>query len=405
MLIDFFIYSIKNLKNRKLRTWLTLLGIVMGIASVIALTTVGDGLRLGVSSQFGATSADIITIQASGVQGGGPPGSGVPNPLKKEWVEDIDKISGVDVAIGRLISTLKIEFNNIEEIGFAGSVPYGNARTKLKEIQGLKAAKGRLLKDGDRGKVVVGNTYADSGSEFKKAMDLGNKIKINDKDFEIIGIMKKMGSFITDNAFFINEDEQRDLTGNTKYVSLIAVKVQNLNDMEYVKANIEKYLRKKRDVKVGEEDFSVQTAEASLKSVNSVLGGVQAFIVIIAAISMIVGAIGIINTMFTSVLERRKEIGIMKAIGAKNSDIFVLFLVESGMLGLIGGLIGLILGKSLGILGNNAISSWLGIVIPLRLDISFMLLTLIGSFLLGAISGIVPAMQAAKLPPVEALRQ
>jgi len=121
--------------------------------------------------------------------------------------------------------------------------------------------------------------------------------------------------------------------------------------MDRTKEDIEKLMRKRRDVDIGEEDFEVSTPEAMLETVNSVLGGVQAFIVIIASISILVGALGIVNTMTTSVLERRKEIGIMKAIGGTNRQVFMQFFFESGMLGFIGGLVGVVLGTLISTLG------------------------------------------------------
>jgi len=163
-------------------------------------------------------------------------------------------------------------------------------------------------------------------------------------------------------------------------------------------------LRKRRNVKIGEEDFQVSTPQAMLEQVNSVLGGIQAFIVIIASISILVGAIGIINTMTTSVLERKKEIGIMKAIGARNKHIFFQFFVESGLMGLVGGILGIIFGLIIGYAGTYGINSFLGSESSPEINIILIVGALIGSFLIGAIAGIFPAMRAANQNPVEALR-
>jgi putative ABC transport system permease protein len=404
MLTDFFLYSLRNLGKRKLRTALTLLGIIVGIASVITLTTLGEGLRLAITSQFSSVSTDIITIQASGVQGYGPPGTGVASPLKKDYAPDISKLPGVELAVGRMISTFKAEFNDIQDFVFAGSMPDGDGRKLVQTQLALKIEEGRALRDGDSGKVVLGHNYASNDNYFKRAVHAGDRILINSKSFEVVGIMKKAGSFIVDSVVLMNEEDQRDLSGNKENVNLIVVKVKDLRDMDAARDNINRYLRKERDVKVGEEDFSVETPQQALESVNSILGGIQAFIVIIASISMIVGAVGIINTMFTAVLERRKEIGVMKAIGARNSDIFSLFLIESGLIGLVGGFIGVTSGKAIGILGILSLNNFLGVTAGIKWDFSLMLITLVGSFILGAVAGIVPAMQAAKMAPVNALR-
>ena len=404
MLIDLFIYSFKNLKNRKLRTWLTMLGIVIGIASVIALIGLGGGLRMAITGQFGTISADILTIQAGGVALAGPPGTGVVNPLKNDYVDEIGKLSDVDVSIGRLLESGILEFNDQQGIGIAASMPYGDNRRVVEEIVNLEATAGRLLRDEDTYKVVLGSNFMKEDNGFDKKILPGMKVLINDKEFEVVGILKALGSFFIDGAVLINEDVLRDLVDNKDNVDIIMARAKSINDVDKAQVSIEKYLRKKRGVKEGEEDFSVETAQASIDTVNDVLGGVQAFIIIIAAISMVVGAIGIINTMFTAVLERRKEIGIMKSIGAKNSDIFYLFFFESGLLGTAGGLMGVIMGSLMAFAGTNALGSLLGLSVAPDISLTLVIGSLVGSFLLGAASGVVPAMQAATMHPVDALR-
>jgi len=163
-------------------------------------------------------------------------------------------------------------------------------------------------------------------------------------------------------------------------------------------------MREERDVKEGEEDFEVSTPEASLSTVNDVIFGIQVFIIIIALISVFVGAVGIVNTMTTSVMERKREIGIMKAIGARNEQIFLQFFIEAGLLGLIGGILGAIVGTLISILGILGINSFIGSELKPSIDFLLILFTLTFSFLIGAVSGIVPAMNAAKQNPVDALR-
>ena len=164
-------------------------------------------------------------------------------------------------------------------------------------------------------------------------------------------------------------------------------------------------MRRDRGQKEGEEDFSVQTTEQLMESYSSILDIVQYVLVGIAAISLLVGGVGITNTMYTAVLQRRKEIGIMKAIGAKNSDILILFLLESGFLGLAGGIIGIIIGVSMS-KGVEIISQeYMG---QMALQVTFPFSLIFGamafSYIVGSLAGILPAMQAAKMHPVDALR-
>jgi putative ABC transport system permease protein len=196
----------------------------------------------------------------------------------------------------------------------------------------------------------------------------------------------------------------RDIINAPERVDIIGVKVKNKNLIPEAQEDIEKLLRRTRGVKEGEEDFSVQTPEAALESLNDILTGIQVFIAIIASISIIVGMIGIINTMLTAVLERKKQIGIMKAIGAKNSDIFYMFFIESGMMGLMGGLAGTIIGSLVAYGGTLAIGGLVGTELSPGINVVVIISALAGSFIIGALAGIVPAMRAASQHPVDALR-
>ena len=204
----------------------------------------------------------------------------------------------------------------------------------------------------------------------------------------------------------MNEQDLRDLMGRQgdDYDQIIAEMEPNAN-VEKVQLDIEKRLRKIRNVKEGEEDFSIETPASIIESVNSVILGIQIFVYIIAAISILVGGIGIMNTMYTAVVERTKEIGIMKSIGAKNSTIFSLFFIESGFLGAVGGIIGAILGWGLAtglsfvgrlVLGSDLISA--------SISPTLIFSSILFSFILGSFFGTLPAIQASKLNPVDALR-
>ncbi|MFW6282994.1 MAG: ABC transporter permease, partial [Minisyncoccales bacterium] len=144
---DYFLLAIRNLKRRGLRSWLTLLGIVIGITTVVSLITLGSGLQTAVNSQFGVSSTQVITVQAGGITGYGPPGTGVSNPLNRDDADEIEKISGVEAAIPRNIETIsKITYRNIDAPGFAMSLPDEQKELDLGyELLNLKAEKGRLV--------------------------------------------------------------------------------------------------------------------------------------------------------------------------------------------------------------------------------------------------------------------
>lgn len=401
---DYFVLAFGNLKHRGLRSWLTLLGILIGITAVVSLVMLGDGLRAAVNGQFGISSTQVISVQAGGLSAYGPPGSGVVNPLTIDDLREIEKIDSVERVLRRNIPQMRIEFNDQLLFGYGINVPSGNDRTFVYDNIEVEAEVGRLLKDGDNNYVYLGNNFLTDKVGLGKPVKVGSKLLIENKSFEVIGINKKKGSFIFDNVVYMNEQSLADLMNYGDKIDIIVVEVKNKDLMNKTKIEIEKTLRKTRNVKVGEEDFEVSTPEASLAQVNNILGGIQAFIIIIASVSIIVGAVGIVNTMTTSVLERRKEIGIMKAIGAKNSQVFLQFFIESGLLGLIGGIVGIILGGLIGFAGINGLNQFLGSEAAPNMNLIFLSLVLLGSFLIGAIAGIAPALQAANQNPVEALR-
>jgi len=404
MFSDYFKLAFRNLKHRGVRSWLTLLGIFIGVTAVVALISLGNGLQLAVSSQFGVSATELISVQAGGVSGFGPPGTGAVDPLTSKEFDAIEKLSSVKNAVKRYISSGKLEYNKIVIFGYVTNIPNGEDRDFFYEQLEKKPIAGRFLKDGERGKIFLGyNFYVDKVGLDKEIIP-GKIVLIQDKKFEVVGILDKKGSFVFDNAVYMNDDDFLELFNYGDKIDIIAVQPTDKNELYRTKADIEKALRKVRDVKEGEENFEVSTPEASLATVNSILGGVKAFIVIIAFISIFIGALGIVNTMTTSVLERKREIGIMKAVGARNSQVFWQFFIESSLLGLLGGIIGATFGTLLGILGVQALNNFLGTELGCNIDFVLIFITLLGSFIIGGVSGIVPAMNAAKQDPVEALR-
>ncbi|MFQ5531411.1 MAG: ABC transporter permease [Candidatus Nanoarchaeia archaeon] len=407
MLGDYFALALGNLKHRGLRSWLTILGIFIGIAAVVALISMGQALQTAVTGQFAGLSVDRLTIQNKG-SGFGPPGSTVVEKLNDNDLEVIKNINGVDKVVTRLIRVANIEYNDVAGFSFIADIPQDKELANfIYESFSFEALDGRLLKEGDSGKVVLGNHFVkESQSDFGKLVKVGKKILINGKDFEIIGILKETGSFqLNDVAFVITEDLEEVLEIKDE-IDLIVVQVQDKDEIEDVAKRIEDSLRRDRNEKLGEESFEVETPIQTLGSINTILNIINLIVVGIAALSLVVGGVGIANTMYTSVVERTKEIGVMKAVGAKNQDVLILFLIEAGLLGLVGGIVGAVIGLvgAVGIsnLANNALG-----VSSFAVIVSYPLLAgAIGfSFFVGILSGILPAIQASKLNVVDALRK
>lgn len=401
---DHFLLAFGNLRKRGIRSWLTMLGIFIGIAAVVSLISLGDGLRDAVSAQFGILDVDTLTIQNKGT-GFGPPGSTVVEKLNSHDLRIISNTPGVKITSARMIRVAKVEYNKIAEFKYIGTLP--SDKDELNEIYKsgeINLLSGRLLSANDRGKILLGYDYLNQ-EEFDKKIRVGSTIIIQGTEFKVAGFLKRTGSFTINSVILMNDNDLKEILGIDDEIDLILAKVEEVGRVEEVAKEIENRLRKDRKLDIGEEDFSVQTPAQSLETVNSILGIINIIVTGIAMISLIVGAIGIANTMYTSVLERTREIGIMKAIGAKNSDVLVLFLIEAGLLGLVGGIVGAGFGLGFAYLVSFIASS---AVSALNFNINFSFGLVFGSigfaFLIGSLSGIFPALQASRLKPVEALR-
>jgi len=404
MLKDYFRLAYRNFRQRKLRSWLTMLGIFMGIAAIVSLLSLSGGLKEAIAQQFVQLGSNKVIVQAAG-GGLGPPGTGVPVHLTIHDKEVIEKVKGVDIAVGRLIRIFNLEFNNENKYTYAVSYPKDlDERQLVIEANSYKIDQGKLPDKNDAYDVVVGYDFAQNF--FEKKIELRNTITIQSKHFKVIGILKKSGNPQQDSTMVIPEGTYRDLLGIVDQYDLIPVQVAPGEDVSVVSASIAKELRKWHKVDEGKEDFTIQTPEEIIATLNTIITIIQGVLIGIAAISLVVGGIGIMNTMYTAVLQRTKEIGIMKAVGAQNNEIMFLFLIESGFIGFLGGLIGVILGfgisKLVEIIAYQLFQSAL-------IKASFSPFLLIGSllfaFTIGAASGTFPARQAAKLKPVDALRK
>jgi len=403
MLFDYLKLAIENIMHRKLRAWLTILGIVVGIAAVVALVSLGQGLQYTVNQQFSKIGADKVTIQAKGSQGA--PGSSTGNTiLTKSDYDVVKKSQGVEGAVQVLLRTGKIEFNKKTKYSSVRGLPIDDTSKIYLETGVYDVGQGRFLKQGDKNKIVIGPELAKS-TTFGKPININSKITINGKDFTVIGIFKEGGNPGISSAIVMTLDDERDLFNTPDEISMIEVKVKDAQQLDKTIETIKKDLRRHRNVKEGQEDFSVQSTKQYIESFLIVFNVITVLLVGLASISLLVGAIGIANTMYTAVLERTREIGVMKAIGAKNSDILQIFLIESSLIGLVGGIIGMLLGVLISKGAEIAIGAFLGkgffmVFLP------WWLLAGAAGFALvvGALSGILPAKQAAEMNPVEALR-
>jgi putative ABC transport system permease protein len=405
MLSDSFLLAIKNLKKRGIRSWLTVLGVFIGIAAVVSLISLSNGLQTAITGQFSGTlSTDVLVFQNAGT-GFGPPGSTAVRKINQNDIDIIESVPGVKETIPRLIRMVKFEYNDIATFNYIASIPKDQEKVDMvNKVANLVIVKGNLLEAGDKGKVVLGDDFI-KNSPYEKEIHVGSSITIQGKKFEVKGILKRGSSFQINSVILMPEDDLKDILNIGDEYDIVAIKIDNPDNAQQIADNIVRKIRKDRNEKVGEEDFTIQTPAQALQAVSTILGVIGIVVTGIAAISLIIGGIGIANTMFTSVLERTREIGVMKAIGAKNSNILSVFLIESGLLGLVGGIAGALFGLGAAYLLASVASQTLGINFPVTLSWPLLLGAIAFSFFIGLISGIIPAIKASRMNPVEALRK
>lgn len=403
--------SFNMLLHSKLRSWLTVLGIFIGVVSVIAIISLGQGLQASVSSQLEGLGQDVITITSGSGQAMGPPrhngGSTTTNveELSNKDIQTLKLVPGVKYINGIISGQVEVIYQSeTARISLQGYDP-----TTFNEFVTTSLESGRYLGQGDANAIVIGNRLAHK--VYTRELEVGFLLKIDDKNFRVVGILEPSTGFGgSDNAIYMSTKNARELLKDTSDLesdeySSLAVKVNDPEFVEKITEKIEDALRNSHHVAKGKEDFSVISAAALQDQLGTITGFITLFLGFIAAISLLVGGIGVANTMFTSVVEKTRDIGVMKAIGAKNNDILLIFLFNSGMLGLIGGLLGVGFSVMLSLLiPLLGISLGDGVALTMPINIWLMSGGLAFSMGIGMISGAIPARSASKLKPVDALR-
>ncbi len=405
MFKDFFKLAWENLTHRQVRSWLTVIGIVIGIAAVVALVSLGRGLQYTIDEQFSKIGADKITVAAKSASQGGPGMTDTGIILTNDDLDVVRKSQGVEESVAALQKIARVEFNNKAKYQFIRGLPVDDSRLVWESAGIYNIEIGRTLKDGDKNKIIIGPELAKE-SVFGREIKVNDKIAINEVDFTVVGIIEGGNNPGVSSIIVMTLDDARELFDEPDEATMIMVKIYNAEELDQTVENIKKDLRRHRDVEEGKEDFTVESTKKYVESFLTIFNVVSTLLIGLASISLLVGAIGIANTMYTAVLERNREIGIMKSIGAKNSDITQIFLIESAMIGFVGGTIGTLMGAGLALLAEKLIGTFLGegffqVFLPWWLLLGAIAFAVI----IGTISGIFPARQAANLNPVDALRK
>lgn len=411
-IIDSFFIAMRSLAANKLRSALTMLGVIIGVGSVITLMSVGSGAEASITSSIQDMGTNLIyaTSKTPGVQGM----MAMASPAFSFTMSDVKAIAERVPSVKAVVPIIE----NYVEVAAGGESTLGvvEATTPdFEQVLNYPLADGQSISDkniaGRDMVVVVGEKVATT--LFGDESAVGKKVKVNDRQFTVIGVLEKKGGQMMgmsqDSVVImpITTYQTRLFPGRTvrgeDAISELAIQIDSTKVADIVSADTSDLLMQRhRITEAGKEDFLIMTQEQMLGMVQQVTGILTIVLGAIASISLIVGSIGIMNIMLVSVTERTREIGIRKAVGAKRRDILLQFLLEAAMLSLTGGIIGIVGGVGVSWLVST-FSAALGYSIQALVTLNTVMLAIFVSLFIGLVSGVYPAMRAARLNPIDAL--
>ncbi len=394
--MDGVILAYRNIKERKARSLLTFLGIAVGIAAIISLIAVGYGMQYAITEEL-VSFADTISVMPGKII----PGLGYVElgAFTERDIEDVSRISGVKDIAPLMMKMVEVEYRGERmPVQIIGADP-----RDLEEWyeEYVVFQEGRWIRERDYKGCTIG--YSVAHEYFKNDININDRITIKGSEFVVVGIFEKAGMVASsdlDPAIFLTTKSAQDVLG-TDEVSMLLVKIRDIDRAEKIAEEIEEKIDENHNL----EGFTqAMTMTSMIEQIGTIFLIIQAVLVGIASIALVVGCIGIMNTMLMSVMERTHEIGIMKAIGATNRNIMFLFLVEAGMISLIGGILGCILGtivaKAIGMIA----SAYIGMDMPAIVTPTVAVGSILIAILVGVVSGLYPARKAAMMSPIEAVR-
>jgi putative ABC transport system permease protein len=396
---EFFTLTFKAIRFRPLRSWLTVLGVIIGVILVVIILCLGSGIKNSVGKLLQMFGSDYIIIfpgketnPFAGIMGG--------QRFRDKDLEDLEQISVVNFVLPMDVASMNLEFEGEKKTTMIHGGPWKEMREVFEASQGMKVEKGEWPTDDQADDVIVG--YLVANEMFQKKIDIGDSLIIKSKRMRVAGILARIGVQDDDNSVYLSLNRLRSITGISSGAITAFIKTTPGANLDIIARQVRSRLEQQEVVR----DFSVLTPEKVDRLAGGILSLVELVFMALGLISLLVGAVGIMNSTYTSVLERTKQIGVMKAIGASNEHILSLFLIESGLIGLSGGIIGIIIGIALSfMIGVVASQLGLGGLFSFAsLDYFGFLAVLAFTFVVGIISGILPARQAARLDPAEALR-
>ena len=392
--------AFESLFSNKTRTFLSMLGIIIGVSTVIAVFAIGQGAKDEVNSQFQNLSSNSIIVMSN--MGRGATASSKFKASDADVIKE--KVAHVGAITGALTGNLSVSYGSTDK-----SYSVTGVDTNYFSVSNLNLAGGRAINEDDiSGKamtaVLGSNVLTDLYGESATAdQAIGTTISVNKKKFEVVGVLKtngsRMGPMSVDDSVIVPLSVAEKSLFGSKGSVILNVQADDVNNVTAVSTDISTVLRAQHKLKAtAEDDFRIMNAGTMVAAAQESANTMQILLTVIAAITLLVSGIGIMNVMLVTVAERTKEIGIAKAIGGKQSDILSQFILESIILSTIGGIIGIILGQI-----AIPVISYFNIM-TLSPSITGPLIGFFFSFFVGVFFGFYPAYKASRLDPVDALR-
>lgn len=402
--------SLKNIRAHKLRSFLTMLGLIIGISSVVIILAVGSGAQSLITNQITSAGSNLIGVLPGASEENGPPSSALGIVVTTLKYEDAlalgDKKNAPHItdvaAYVRGSATIKWQNQDISANFTGTTASYIN-------VEDAEVALGRFFDEADeRGisrVVVLGSQVAED--LFDGQDPLGQEVKIKKEMFKVIGVMKERGT-----SFFVNQDTQvfvpiktaQKILLGIDHINFLRAKVDKPDNISSSVEDVKITLRERHEITNPEEDdFSVRNTQQAMEVLTQVTDALKFFLVAIAAIALLVGGIGIMNIMLVVVNERIREVGLRKAVGAKNLNICCQFLIETMVISTAGGVIGIVFGSAIAAI-VALVARLLGYNWALVVSLDSIILSTSFSIIIGLIFGVYPALKAAKLDPISALR-
>ena len=395
-----FLMAWASLIANKMRSILTMLGIIVGVAAVIALVSIGNGVKQDIQNSISSLGSNLLMVMPGAPRTPGVrPSAGSMKSLKVSDYEAISKLDGVKAASPMTNGSYVVIYQNKNWTTSVSGVSYNYLDVNNWSMKSGRFLSEKNVQNRERvavvGKTVVKNLFGDEDP-------VGAEIRVKNIPFRIIGVLNSKGSGAMgndqDDMVIIPYTTAMERVEGVDYLRMIYVVGKDENGIDRLQSDIENLLRVRHGIKdTNLDDFNIQNMNSIMETMEETTGTLTLFLGAVAAISLVVGGIGIMNIMLVSVTERTREIGIRKALGATYSVIVTQFLIEAVVISLMGGIIGIILG-----IGSSKLigmASGMSTVI----SIPTIVMSFAFSMAIGLIFGIYPARKAAKLNPIDAL--